>query len=159
MEWLVDIINSPNFARLSTITVVLIMIAWFLSKSGILSIHTKYVTLGIADKERNIIRQQMIHAHQSCQAFLQLVPHNSDFNEWRGKCIAELVYDEMINWIILNHIEDTDSYISLRQKAIWNIILSNVYKPEHKTDEFRDIVYKHVSDDIKIFVKIRKTYS
>ena len=48
MDWLVQIINSPNFLKVAITTLILVAIAWLLVKSGVLTIHTKYVSLGIA---------------------------------------------------------------------------------------------------------------
>lgn len=159
MDWLVQIINSPNFLKVAITTLILIAIVWLLVKSGVLTIHTKYVSLGIADNERNIIRYQLNYAKQVCNAFTQFIPKKEGYDEYRGRYVAELVFDEMVDWIVLNHIEDSEVYISLKQKAIWNIIISNSVKPEHQTDEFKNVVYKHVAEDIKTLLKIRKTYT
>lgn len=159
MSYVVDIINSPNFVHAFCACIIIIVIAWLLSKSGLLTVHTKYVTLGMADKERNIIRQQKIYAKQSCDAFGQYIPKKDGYNEWRGRCIAEYVFDEMVDWIVLNHIESTDRYIQLRQNSVWNIIQANVEKPEHSTEEFKEAVFKKVAEDIKALEAIRKQYS
>lgn len=154
-DGLVRLIDSPNFIRAATTALITIAIVYLLSRSGLLTIHTKFVTMGIQDREHTIMRKQLIYAKQACNAFIQYIPRGEEYDEWHGKCVAEYVYDEMVDWIALNHIEATRSYISLRQTAIWNIILAHVDKPEHKTEDFRDVVYKHVEDDIKALVEIR----
>lgn len=156
VEGVVQIVNSPNFTKVIVTAFIAVTVAWLLVKSGLLTVHSKYVTMGVADKEHAIMRKQLIYAKQACDAFVQYIPQGEDYNEWRGKCVAELVYDEMVDWVVLNHIEDTEDYISLRQTAVWNIILAHVWKPEHKSEEFRQVVFKHVEQDIKALVRIRK---
>ena len=87
------------------------------------------------------------------------VPRFETFTEDRARGICELIYDEMVNWIVLNHIEDTETYVGIRQESIWNIVLSNILSLKYDNEEFKKIVYDHVEEDIKTFVKIRKQYS
>lgn len=68
----------------------------------------------------------------------------------------EKIYDEMVNWIVLNHISDEESYISIRQESVWNIILMNIINLDYNNSKFKEDVYKNVENDIKMFVKIRK---
>ena len=159
MQQIVDIINGPNFAPVSIVLLILVTVVILLSKSGVLQVHTKYVSMGIADKERNILRQQLLHAYQSCMGFLAKVPRFETFDEDRAKNICELIYDEMVNWIVLNHIEDTETYIGIRQESVWNIILCNILSLKYDNEDFKNQIYKNVERDIKMFVKIRKQYS
>ena len=156
MQWLVDLVNSPNFMQFLFAAILACVIAWILVKSGVLTVHTKYVSMGIEDKEHNIMRKQLTYAKQSCQAFERFIPKSSGYNEWKGRCVTEYVYDEMVDWIALNHIEATETYITIKQTAVWNIIQAHVNKPEHSTDEFKDVVFKRVAEDIKMLVKIRQ---
>lgn len=159
MDQIVSIINGPNFKTVSIILLVLAFLAFVFAKSGILTIHTKYVSMGIADKERKIIRQQLIHAYQSCMGFLPKIPRLEGFSEDKSKNICELIYDEMVNWIVLNHIEDNESYISIRQESIWNIILANIINLDYNSPPFKERIFKRVEEDIKMFVRIRNEYN
>lgn len=159
MQFLVDLVNSPNFMECAFSVIIICIIAWVLVKSGLLTIHTRFVSMGIEDRERNILRKQLIYAKQSCQAFERFIPRMDGYNVWRGRCVTEYVYDEMVDWIALNHIEANDTYITIKQNAIWNIIQSHVEKPEHSTDEFKKVVFDRVCSDIKMLVKIRKESS
>ena len=156
MDQLVAIVNGPNFKTFSIVFLILAFATFIFVRSGILTIHTKYVSMGIADKERTILRNQMIHAYQSCMGFLPSIPRLEGFTEERAQNICEKIYDEMVNWIVLNHITDEESYISIRQESVWNIILMNIINLDYNNAKFKEAIYKNVENDIKMFVKIRK---
>ena len=102
------------------------------------------------------MRKQLSYAKQSCAAFERMIPKGDKYDKWKGRCITEYVFDEMVDWIALNHIETTDTYISIKQETVWNIIQAHVDKPEHSTEEFKQVVFESVKKDIQMFVKIRK---
>ena len=64
----------------------------------------------------------------------------------------------MVEWILYNHVEESNHYVAIKQRKLWNIILQNVENDEIRTEDFKDVVYDGVKDIIHNLVIIRKNY-
>lgn len=159
MNYFYEILNSKNFIPLSVFAACLVFLCYILVKKGILTIHTKYVSTGLVERERKTIRHQMTHAYQSCTAFISKLPFIEGCSKEQMRNVCELIYDEMITWVVFNHIKDTGSYVSIHQEAIWNIILRELGDIEKQHPGVKELVFNNVQKDIETFVKIRKEYS
>lgn len=158
-ETIEHVLLSPN------VTVILLFLAFvaigvaILSKSGILNIHTQNIQIGAADKERDIIRQQIEWIRLHCEGAEASLSKPEGYNEWLGKYIAEKVYDEYVDWITFNHISSSPAYIEVKQDKIINIIHKYAILNDFKSEEFDNKIKDDIKLTIEKLVQIRKTYS
>ena len=161
MAWLVDLINSPNAPLALCILLLVFFVGVTLSKRGLLGIHTKYVTLGAVSKEETIKEQQMDNAYLFIMALAQKIDTGMpDANGWKTRCILEMVYDEVVRWIVHNHIREEDVYVAAKQQILRNIVYNvpDIQDP-FKTREFADRMDKWTAELISMLVRTRKVNS
>lgn len=161
MQWLVDLINSPNAPLALCIILLVFFVGVTLSKRGLLGIHTKYVTLGAVSKEEAIKEQQMDNAYLFIMALAQKIDAGApDVNKWKTRCILEMIYDEVVRWVVHNHIREDEVYVAAKQQILRNIVY-NVQDIQElfKTREFAERMDKWTAELINMLVRIRKVYS
>lgn len=151
------ILLSDNSATVLFFLVIIILLLAHLSNKGVFKWHTEKLTIGASENERAIIRQQVewteleIESLASAEIF-------SHVDEWRTKYILEKIFDEVLQWIIFNHIKDSPEYISIKQEKIWNMTQTLVVREEFRSDEFKDFIYKEVDKIIKRLIFLRRQY-
>ena len=161
MDWatsITAILTSPNalLVLLAIITVLIILIKGI--KEGYLRFNKAGINVGNADKERNIIRQQIEYAHTYLTSLENELEISKDVNKWRVKYVIERVYDEVVDWISFNHITDKGDYIQIKQDKVWYLVQSLVYKPEFQSTEFRLYCDEAIRHIIVHLIKIRVLY-
>jgi len=160
MDWLTGLLNSPNAPLVLLAGLLVFFVAVTLSKHGLLGIHTKYVTLGATNKEDTIKTHQKEAAYLFIMSLHSKVDADAKFNGWKTKCILELVYDEVIDWIFQNHITTNEDYVQIKQEKLRSIVY-NVpdLQEQFKTKEFADRMDKWTKELIDRLVRIRNVYS
>ena len=129
------------------------------AKLGIISIKTEHLKIGQAsDNEREIVKRQLAFIEGAINMFESKIPRYDGYNEWRAKTVLALIFKECVSWVLFNHIKDTPMYVGLKQTMIWNIILSNCPNELHRSDEFKELVFKHIEESIKDLIRIRKEF-
>lgn len=158
MEIIGDILTSSNGVLIAVLFVVLVVIC---IKYGNIKVNTDKIKLGIdsGETERAIMRNQKDWCKLSLEAFERNMPKFDSYDAIRGQLVLEKIYDEMVDWIMLNHIRTESKYIEIKQANIWNIVQKWTVNEHFKTEEFREILNKHVKNDIEMMVKIRKDYN
>ena len=166
METLATILTSKDF--LSSIPSVVLLIAAIVILGKILNIkiHTDWFTVGGEDKnsyyERAIVRNQVNQAKLFCMALENkinaLVEHKSA-DGYYVKYILECVYDKITEWIMYNHIENTDEYIESKQWEMQSLVYSFCPPEQFKTPEFQERINKWTAEIIGRLVAIRKLYT
>ena len=151
------ILLSDNSAIVLFFLVIIILLLAHFSKKGVFKWHTERLTIGASENERAIIRQQVEWAELEIEslASMEIFSH---VDEWRTKYILEKMFDEILQWIIFNHIKDSPEYISIKQEKIWNMTQSLVVREEFRSDEFKDFIYKEVDKIIKRLIFLRRQY-
>ena len=151
------ILLSDNSAIVLFFLVIIILLLAHFSKKGVFKWHTERLTIGASENERAIIRQQVEWAELEIEslASMEIFSH---VDEWRTKYILEKMFDEILQWIIFNHIKDSPEYISIKQEKIWNITQTLVVREEFRSDEFKDFIYKEVDKIIKRLIFLRRQY-
>lgn len=157
MEVIRDILTSSNGVLIAVLFVVLVVIC---IKYGNIKIKTDKVKIGTdsGELERAIMRNQKEWCKLSLEAFERSMPKFDGYNQDRGTLIVEKVYDEMIDWIMLNHIRTEKKYIEAKQTKVWNIVQKWAVNDEVRTEAFRERVDKKVKEVIKMMVEIREDY-
>ena len=151
------ILLSDNSSIVLFFLVIIILLLAHFSKKGVFKWHTERLTIGASENERAIIRQQVEWAELEIEslASMEIFSH---VDEWRTKYILEKMFDEILQWIIFNHIKDSPEYISIKQEKIWNMTQTLVVREEFRSDEFKDFIYKEVDKIIKRLIFLRRQY-
>ena len=158
-EAIEHVLLSPNVTVILLFFAFVVIIVVGLSKTGILNIHTQNIQIGAADKERDIIRQQIEWIRLHCEGAEATLEKPEGYNEWLGKYIAERVYDEYVDWIIFNHINASSAYIEIKQDKIINIIHKFAIKDEFRSPEFDEKLKEDIKFTIEKLIQIRKMYT
>ena len=159
-EAIAQVLMSGNGLTTLLFVILIILLAGAALRLGLVHVHTSAVTIGnsASEQERTVMRHQVEYIRQSCNAFEVKIPKDETYDKYRGRFVIERVFDEMLNWIIFNHIEDNRVYISTKQKIIWNIVVTHTVKEMHHSEEFKDAVFKSVEGDIQELAAIRRYY-
>lgn len=129
----------------------------FAAKQGYMKVRTEKILIGreSSEKERLLMKKQSEYAHSECMAFEKELPRFEGYDETLGQLIAEKVYDEVVNWIMINHIENSEDYIKNKQRIIWNIVTSELISDKLRSKKVKDEIYSHTDSMVKELVKIR----
>lgn len=151
------ILLSDNSVTVLFFLVIIILLLAHLSNKGVFKWHTEKLTIGASENERAIIRQQVEWTELEIESLASMEIFNH-VDEWRTKYILEKIFDEVLQWIIFNHIKDSPEYISIKQEKIWNMTQTLVVREEFRSDEFKDFIYKEVDKIIKRLIFLRRQY-
>ncbi len=172
MEGIFGLFTNKDF--LSSIPNLLLLVAAVavLVKTGVLKVKTDHVQLGgahdeKAELERTIIRNQATTAHdfikglepKVCEKLYGAGSSSSSKPSWHVKYSLELVYDKCVEWIMFNHIEDCEAYVSCKQDEVVALIHSLYVGGGLATAEFDDIMRGWTLEMVKKLVAIRKMYT
>lgn len=178
MEQVNQALQSSNGWIIAILIVVIAVLVILGAKNGLLKIKTDKLNIGKEGVTPEAIQQeiqkaraldQKIMDHQkdwakiAVNAFYRKVPainepSNTEAENFRARFLAEKCLNEILNWIIVNHIEDKKPYIELKQELLWNVLLSYTKKEELRSTKFKKDVYDYVEYIIKNLVRIRKQY-
>lgn len=156
-ESISNVLTSGNAVAVLLTLIVLIIILSILAKKGIFQFSGKGVTIGDNEDERAVIRQQTEWSQLFIQSMRQL-PIFEGSDTYHTMYILEKAFDEVLNWIVFNHISDSENYISIKQEKIWNLIQTLVVDKKFTTEEFKQVIYDNTETLIKRLVHIRKNY-
>lgn len=165
METLATILTSKDFLSSIPSVILLIVAICILGKLLKVRVTTSHIQIGGEDKnsyyERAIVRNQVNQAKLFCMALENkinaLVEHKSA-DGYYVKYILECVYDKITEWIMYNHIENTDEYIESKQWEMQSLVYSFNPPEQFKTPEFQERINKWTAEIIGRLVSIRKLY-
>lgn len=165
METLATILTSKDFLSNVPSVILLIVAICILGKILKVRVTTSYIQIGGEDKnsyyERAIVRNQVNQAKLFCMALENkinaLVEHKSA-DGYYVKYILECVYDKITEWIMYNHIENTEEYIESKQWEMQSLVYSFNPPDQFKTPEFQERINKWTAEIIGRLVSIRKLY-
>lgn len=156
-ESISNVLTGGNAVAVLLTLIVLIIILAVLAKKGIFQFNGKGVTIGDNEDERAVIRQQTEWSQLFVQSMRQL-PIFEGSDTYHTLYILEKAFDEVLSWIVFNHISDSENYISIKQEKIWNLIQTLVIDKKFTTEEFKQVIYDNTETLIKRLVHIRKNY-
>ena len=165
METLAAILTSKDFLSSIPSVILLIVAICILCKLLKVRVTTSHIQIGGEDKnsyyERAIVRNQVNQAKLFCMALENkinaLVEHKTA-DGYYVKYILECVYDKMTEWIMYNHIENTEEYIESKQWEMQSLVYSFSPPEQFKTPEFKERINKWTAEIIGRLVSIRKLY-
>ena len=165
METLATILTSKDFLSSIPSVILLIVAICILGKLLKVRVTTSHIQIGGEDKnsyyERAIVRNQVNQAKLFCMALENkinaLIEHKTA-DGYYVKYILECVYDKMTEWIMYNHIENTEEYIESKQWEMQSLVYSFNPPDQFKTPEFQERINKWTAEIIGRLVSIRKLY-
>ena len=165
METLATILTSKDFLSSIPSVILLVVAICILGKLLKVRVTTSHIQIGGEDKnsyyERAIVRNQVNQAKLFCMALENkinaLVEHKTA-DSYYVKYILECVYDKMTEWIMYNHIENTEEYIESKQWEMQSLVYSFNPPDQFKTPEFQERINKWTAEIIGRLVSIRKLY-
>lgn len=160
MDWLASILTSPNSWITILGLIILVCLLAHFSKKGLIAYKGKGLSVGTADNERTIVRQQIEYTKTAIEIMTnQLISTFKSADEWRVRYICELIYDVYIEAISFNHITKDSFYIETKADKIWAIIQRETVTTNFKNDEFKRAVYDECKKVIEKLVDIKEYYS
>lgn len=153
------VLRSPNAGKVLIFLSAIIFFTAILVISGRVTVKTKHLHIGKAEREREIIRRQVEAAHDFIMSIGGKIPETSEYGGYFTKYILERVYDKVIEWVIFNHITNTSMYIQDKQDTICNLVYMFAIGKEYKTPEFKKRICNWVQELIARLVQIRELYS
>ena len=160
MQQITDILTSPFAPYVLIFAAFVLVNASLLSKRGLLSVHTKAVSLGIADNERDVIRQQQRWARTyllGLEPFIKDLGREDYDDDLTLRCL-DRAYIAVVEWITLNHISMDDHYIKIKQDELVSLMYSQGIKSQYRTEEFRDRMESWIRELIQGLYDIRRNH-
>ena len=94
----------------------------------------------------------------SLESKIIMIKSDMPYGGYFTKYILERVFDKIVEWITFNHIENSDAYISCKQKEIRYLVYSLGPSEEFKNQQFQDRMDRWVKEIILELLEIRKLY-
>jgi len=121
------------------------------AKKGLFSFSKGGVSIGIADREREVLKTQLDKAESAIAGFYNKMGYKRD--DYRKLYIMSEVEDLIYKAIAVNHINLSPTYISLKQEAVWGVICQHTN--ENLSEEFHYQVNEALEKLIRELVEIR----
>lgn len=161
-EAIKEILTSSNAVGvlliLGFLVIVVIVTAFVLIKGNVFQVHTQTVSIGYAERERNIIRQQQDYVWQHLQEAEANLPKDEDYDEQLGQIIIMTVYIEYTKWIAFNHLTRSEAYIHVKQNSLVAIINKLTVNEKYKGEDFKQYIRDDTRDTILELLKIREAF-
>lgn len=153
-----EILTKGNILSLTVCLIVIVLLAIILVKSGVLKIDTNHFQLGVREDERKVIQQQKEFAYAFVMSLEYSVPKFDGYNEYITKYILERMYDEVVDWIVFNHITTSGDYIKVKGSKLCYLVDCLAKEDIYKSEEMHEYIKAHVEILIKELVHIREVY-
>lgn len=161
-ETIKEVLTSSNAVSILIFLAFVVMAVIFSSKRGLIAIKTGKLRIGSDEKELSIIRNQQQWVYLFVMSIKgKVLPDNATKEQKKTtELVLEKVYDKIIDWIVYNHINATNSYIEIKQSEIKCLVYSqDDLEDEYKTPEFATRMESWVKEVILNLINIRKEYS
>lgn len=161
-EAIKEVLTSSNAVSVLLFLIFVIFAVIFSSKKGLIAIKTGKLRIGSDERELSIVRNQQQWSYLYVMSIKGKVLPQDATKEQRKttELILEKVYDKIIDWIVYNHINPTNSYMEIKQSEIKCLIYSqDDLDEEFKTPEFESRINNWVKEVILNLINIRKEYS
>ncbi len=160
MQWLVDLINTPNGTFIVCFAGFAMVLGMLFAKKGLLSVHTNAVSIGAADREHDIIRRQQRWARTflyGLEPFIKELGREDYSDDLTWRCL-DRAYIAVIEWITFNHISADEYYVKEKQSELTSLMYSLGIKEQYRTQEFKERMEAWIKDLVQGLYNIRKNY-
>lgn len=159
-EAIKDILISSNATPILLFFAIIILISFFCIKNNYLIINTSSVKIGADEKERSILRQQSEWVSTYIHGLVLVIQTKfKGMDETKTRLILEYVYDEIVTWIMFNHITKSEMYLMVKQERIRGIVFTYATSSIVKEEKFCIAMNQWVKEVINRLVDIREYYS
>ena len=159
-ETINNTLNGGNSFQILIFVLVITVLLVVLIKTDYIKIRTAHVKIGVDEKERAILRQQNEWTYQFISGLYGIItekyPH---LDKMKTRYILELMYDEILVWIMFNHITKSEMYVMVKQEKLKNIVMSMDVDKAILSEEFQKQIDKWTKEIINRLVDIREYYS
>ena len=156
MEWLTTLLISDNFWKAAVGIGALITLLATLAKKGLISFKGKGLSVGTADSERMIVRNQIefckVHTENLANMLLE---HFYNVDEWRVRYACELVFDIWVEAISFNHITKDSFYEQNKFEKVWSVL----QKESFDDDTIKESIENECKKVVERLVDIKEYYS
>jgi hypothetical protein len=121
------------------------------AKKGLFSFNKGGISIGIADREREVLKTQLDKAESAIAGFYNKCGYSR--TDYRKLYIMSEVEDLLYKAIAVNHINTSPTYISLKQDAVWSVICT--YTETNPSEELHQQVNEALEKLIRELVEIR----
>lgn len=154
------ILTDGNFLKSVIGIGALIILFAVIAKKGLFSFKGHGLSVGTAESERAIVRQQIEFCKTQTETMAnKLIETYKDADEWRIRYICERIYDIWIEAISYNHITKDPFYIQNKFEKVWAIILKETLTESFSNDELKKVVFEECKKVIERLVDIKEYYS
>ena len=115
------------------------------AKKGLFSFSKGGISIGIADREREIIKTQLEKAESSIAGFYNKCGFKRD--DYKKLYIMSEVEDLLYKAVAINHINTSPTYIGLKQDAVWSVIC------QHSSDNLSEEFHRQVNDALEKLIR------
>ena len=139
---------------------VVIVLIVILIKSDYIKIKTAHVKIGADEQERAILRQQKEWTYQYVSGLYGTITAKyPDIEPLKTKYILECIYDEIITWLLFNHISRSEMYIMVKVEKLRGIVYSMDVNDAIRSDDFKKMMDGWTKEIINRLVDIREYYT
>lgn len=125
------------------------------AKKGLFSFSKGGVSIGIADRERNVLMTQINKVESAVSSFYNKCGFKRD--DYRKLYICSEVEDVLYRAIAINHINTSSTYVGLKQEAVWSVICK--YAETNPDEELHTKVNEALEKLIQELVEIRAYFN
>lgn len=158
-----SVLTSNNGVTIAILLVIILIIVGISAKAGLFYFKGTKLKIGqrVRQNEREVLQKQLEYAHTFIESRISLINHDVlRYDGYMAKYILEIAYDEVVNWIMFNHMSMDPTYISNKQKIIKHKIYGiDGVSTEFKTTKFRQTIDSWVEELIDELLKIRMLYN
>lgn len=157
-EAISEIFNGSNAGTVISFLLIIVVIAFFLIRTNTIQINTPSVRIGMADRERNIIRQQQDYVWNHLKEAEANLPKDETYDSRLGQIIIMTAFIEYVKWIGFNHLSRSEAYIAVKQASLVSLINSLTVKEQYKNEAFIDYIKEDTKDTILKLIEIREVF-
>lgn len=121
------------------------------AKKGLFSFSKGGISIGIADRERNVLLTQISKVESAISSFYNKMGYSR--SDYRKLYIMSEIEDVLYKAVCVNHINTSSTYISLKQEAVWSVICK--YAETNPSEELHSKVNEALEKLIQELVEIR----
>lgn len=159
------VVNSLGLATLWQNPIAIIVVAVLIfalvfmtikaAKKGLFSFSKGGISIGIADRERNVLMTQINKVESAVSSFYNKCGYSR--TDFRKLYICSEIEDVLYRAIAVNHINTSSTYVGLKQDAVWSVICK--YAENNPDEELHMKVNEALEKLIQELVEIRAYFN
>lgn len=159
-ETIKEILSGENATQTFIFIIVILCFIIFGVKGSLIKISTPHVKIGVDEIERAILRQQTEWTLNFVNGLYGIITEKyPQIDPLKTKYVLERIYDEIVIWIMFNHITRSEMYIMVKQEKLRGVVFSMDVSDVIRSDEFTSMMNAWTKEIVNRLVDIREYYS